>query len=328
MRSIAAVLITLALASLIIVSSSGTFVSFEAAREVRIQVVPHEEEYIGFLCRDGYAAVVEVTANSETDFDALTVRNYLTGNRDVTILLYPDYSGLPGNAEMFVETEDGAPRIIASEDEYTFFGNVTVGDVAPGEYIVPMDMYAEWNDGDASITPCPIKLVVKDGPNIEKTLLSGNTTDIPMKTYQEWVFQIKVTNPTDEDITVTVKDTIPAEFNVSLARTAASAGTYEFRAANSGHNHHGGHAHPATKLEWNVTIPAGGSEHMNVTIFTRVNHGCQQEFTSCGEYNLNDGATLVEYGITSNPLTVSVACDGCGNCCDCDHHEGKCACGG
>ena len=322
MRSIAAVLIMLALASIIIVGSSGTFVSFAGTREVKVQVVPHGEGYIGFSCEDGYAAVVEVTANSRTDFDALTIRNYLTGNRDVTARLYPDYSGLPGEVDMFVETEDGAFRTIAPEEEYTFFGNVTVGDVVAGEYMIPVEMYAEWDDGDASMTPCPIKLIVTDGPSIEKILLSGNTSGIPMKTYQEWVFQINVSNPTGEEVTVTVRDTIPAEFNVSPGGSDSSTGTYRFWAANTGH---GGHARPITEMEWNVTIPAGGSEHLNVTIFTRVNHGCQQEFTSCGDYNLNDGATIVEYEITSNPLVVNVACDGCNNC---DHDKGTCDCHG
>ncbi|WP_193432405.1 hypothetical protein [Thermococcus sp. 5-4] len=346
MKALFSIIITLALASLILVGSSGTFVSFEASREVKVQVVPHENEYLGFDCEDGHAAVVEVSANSETDFDALTVRNYLNELKDVWIRLAPDYSGLPGNVDMSIETDDGTERRIASGDEYTFIGHVSVSDVVPGEYIIPVTMYAHWNGGDAVIETCSIKLIVKGGPTIEKTLLYGNTSGIPLKTYQEWVFQILVTNPTGEDLTLTITDTIPAEFNVSLDRTSASAGTYRFWAANDG-NQCGGHcgkkgghhAQPATKMEWNVTIPAGGSAHMNVTIFTRTKNNCHcggghVGFTSCGEYNLNEGATIVQYGITSNALVVTVDCcddhDGCchDGCChdDCCQEHDECGC--
>ncbi|ASJ15435.1 hypothetical protein [Thermococcus radiotolerans] len=318
MKALFSIIITLALASLILVGSSGTFVSFEASREVKVQVVPHENEYLGFDCEDGYAAVVEVGPHSETDFDALTVRNYLNEMKNVWIRLDPDYSGLPGNVDMFIETEDGTERMIASEDEYTFAGHVSVSDVVPGEYVIPVTMYARWNGGDAVIETCSIKLIVRGGPTIEKILLHGNTSDIPLKTYQEWVFQILVTNPTGEDLTLTITDTIPAEFNVSLGRTSASAGTYRFWAANEGHqcggHCGGGHAQPATKMEWNVTIPAGGSAHINVTIFTRINNGGQQEFTSCGEYPLNEGAEIKGYDIRSNGINVTVKCDGGNDC--------------
>lgn len=324
MKALFSIIITFALASLILVGSSGTFVNFEASREVKVAVVPHDKEYLGFDCEDGYAAVVEVSPYSETDFDALTVRNYLNEMKDVWISLDPDYSDLPGNAEVFIETEDGAERMIASGDEYTFTGHVNVSDVAPGEYVIPIEMHARWNGGDAVVETCPIKIVVTGDPTIEKILLHGNTSGIPLKTYQEWVFQILVTNPTDDDLTLTITDTIPAEFNVSLGGTSASAGTYRFWAANDGNQcgghcgggHGGNDAQPATKMEWNVTVPAGGSVHMNITVFTRLNPGGQQEFTSCGEYNLNEGATIVQYGITSNALVVSVDC--------CDNHDGCC----
>ncbi|WP_206204313.1 hypothetical protein [Thermococcus sp. LS1] len=324
MKALFSIIITFALASLILVGSSGTFVSFEASREVKATVVPHDKEYLGFDCENGYAAVVEVSPYSETDFDALTARNYLNEMKDVWISLDPDYSDLPGNVDMFIETEDGAERMIASGNEYTFTGHVNVSEVTPGEYIIPITMHARWNGGDAVVETCPIKLIITGGPTIEKILFYGNTTGIPLKMYQEWIFQILVTNPTGEDLILTITDTIPAEFNVSLSETSASSGTYRFWAANDGSQcggycggGHGGHdAQPATKMEWNVTIPAGGSAHINVTVFTRVNPGGQQEFTSCGDYNLNEGATIVQYGITSNALVVTVDC--------CDDHEGCC----
>jgi hypothetical protein len=67
-------------------------------------------------------------------------------------------------------------------------------------------------------------------------------------------------------------------------------------------------------MEWNVTIPAGGSAHINVTIFTRINNGGQQEFTSCGEHLLNEGAEIKGYDIRSNGINVTVKCDGGNDC--------------
>ncbi len=322
----------LVLGALLVVGSSGNFRGYNSTREVAFTVVPHDREYVGFVCEEGYAAVITVDPNSGQDFNALTVMNYLPEDKDVDIALYPDYSGLPGGLSVSIETDDGTPVTLAPGEEYTFLGHVSSGDVEPGEYIIPMDMYATWDGGGASISTCPIKLIVTGRPRIEKILLSGNTSDIPMKTFQKWTFQIVVTNPTGEALDLTITDTIPAEFNVSLPETAASAGSYMFWPANDGGcghcgGHHEGHhgTPPATKMEWNVTVPAGGSEHLNVTIFTRVNGGCQQEFTSCGPHPLNNGAEIKGYGIVSNQLWVSVACNGCcdGSCQDqCSEHGG------
>ncbi|NJE05794.1 hypothetical protein E3E36_06475 [Thermococcus sp. M36] len=316
--------VALILGALLVVGSSGNFNSYNSTRRATVEVVPHDKEYIGFVCDEGYAAVVVVEINSEMDFDALTIMNYLPENKDVDVALYPDYSGLPAGLDVLVETEGGVPVTLAPNEEYTFWGYVNAGDVDPGEYIIPVDIYATWEGGGASISACPIKLIVVSGPQIQKILLSGNTSDIPMETYQEWVFQIVVTNPTGEALELTIIDTIPAEFNVSLAGTSASAGTYMFWPANMGGSHNcGGHqSQPATKMEWNVTVPAGGSEHMNVTIFTRTNGGNHQEFTSCGPYILNEGAEIKGYGIISNSLWVSVACNECcDNCCDGSCHN-------
>ncbi|AFL94960.1 hypothetical protein CL1_0755 [Thermococcus cleftensis] len=298
MRGIIAVLITLTLASLVIVSSSGTFVGFDATREVKVQVVPHEQEYIGLDCEDGYAAVIEVGTNSELDFDALTVRNYLNEMKDVTIRLYPDYSGLPGEVGMFVETENGAVRTLVSEGEYTFFGNVTVGSAEPGEYIVPVDMLATWDGGDASISTCPIKLVITGSPTIEKELLNG-PLELPTHTYAEWTFRITVGNPGEEQ-TLTIKDVIPGEFEIESIDP--SAGTYTVTQTGAAYH-----------ITWGVYLGTGESAHMNVTVYTKLNPAGKQEFTSCGDYILNEGAELVEYGIKSEGITVHATCDG-GDC--------------
>ena len=139
-------------------------------------------------------------------------------------------------------------------------------------------------------------MVILSGPKIRKILLSGNTANVPLKTYQEWVFQIEVKNSGTAQ-NLTIKDVIPGEFDVDLNRTSASKGSYNF-------TRHGKSDH----LEWNVELGPGEGAHMNITISTRwvkTGKGGKWEFTSCGSYNLNEGARIVEYGTVSNSLVVS-----------------------
>jgi len=296
MRKLIPVILLMLLSSLIVIGSSGTFIYFNAEREVKVAVVPHDEEYISFMCYDGYAATVIVDQNSELTFDALTIGNYLNELKTVNIWLDPDYSNLPSGVEMWIESEDGITRSIDSQEYYTFWGNISVGNADPGTYEVPITLYATWDGGDAVIETCSIKVVILSGPKIRKILLSGNTTNIPLKTYQEWVFQIEVKNSGTAQ-NLTIKDVIPGEFDVDLNRTSASKGSYNF-------TRHGKSDH----LEWNVELGPGERAHMNITISTRwVKTGkCGKwEFTSCGSYNLNEGARIVEYGIVSNSLVVS-----------------------
>ena len=300
MRKILGIVFGLFMASLILIGSSGTFVSFNAAREVRVNVVPHGEEYLGFMCEDGYSAVVTVGANEEVDFGALTVRNHLNELKDVVIRLHPDYSGLPENITMFIETEDGGFRVIPSEGEYTFSGNVIAGNVEPGEYVIPVEMVATWDGGDASISTCPIKLIVTGSPTIEKELLSG-PLELPTHTSAQWTFRITITNPGRER-DLTVKDVVPGEFEIdSITPSAGSSSVTQTGAA-----HH---------ITWSVHLGAGESAHLDVTIHTKLNPAGQQEFTSCGEYILNEGAELVGYDVRSNNLTVTATCGGGGNDC-------------
>lgn len=299
MRKILPVILVLLMSSLILIGSSGTFVSFEAGREVKVAVVPHDKEYLAFKCYEGYAGTVIVDKNSNQSFDALTVKNYLNELKDVWIRLDPDYSGLPVDMDVWI---DDIEREIPSGDEYTFLGEVTVGDVPEGEYIVPITFYARWNGGDAVVETCPLRIIVVGGPTIEKILLEGNTT-VPAHTYEEWKVRILVTND-GLARNLTVKDTIPNEFDVDQGRTSASTGTYEFVTGNG-----------ATKLTWNVSLEAGESAYLDMLIYTKKNPAGNQEFTSCGEYPLNDGATIKGLDIRSNSIVVeATGCDN-GNCC-------------
>lgn len=299
MKALFSVIITFALASLILIGSSGTFVSFEASREVRVQVVPHEREYIGFDCEDNYSAVVEVGVNSGTDFDALTIRNYLNELKDVWVWLNPDYSELPSGVEMTVESEDGVERMIASGEEYTFAGHVDVGNVEPGEYTIPVTIYARWIGGDAVIASCPIKLIIRGGPTIKKELISGDL-EVPTHTYEQWTFRITVTSP-DIARNLTVRDVIPGEFDIDSI--VPSEGT--FTVTQTGAAHH---------ITWEVELEANGSASLDVTIHTKLNPAGKQEFTSCGEYPLNEGAEIVGYDIRSNGINVTAKCESEGDC--------------
>ncbi|WP_456321400.1 hypothetical protein [Palaeococcus sp. (in: euryarchaeotes)] len=305
MRKILPIILVLALSSLILIGSSGTFVYFEAGREVKVAVVPHDKEYLAFTCYEGYAATVVVDKNSSKSFGALTVKNYLNELKEVWIRLDPDYSDLPGDMEVWIESEDGIEREIASGDSYTFMGDINVGDVPEGEYVVPITFYARWNGGDAVVETCPLRIIVVGGPTIEKILLEGNTT-VPVHTYEEWKVRILVTND-GLARNLTIEDTIPNEFDVDLGRTSASAGTYEFVAMGNGNG--------ATKLTWNVSLEAGESAYLDMLIYTKKNPAGKQEFTSCGRYPLNDGATIKGFDIRSNSLVVqAVGCDD-GKCC-------------
>lgn len=309
------VLVFLMGGAFLIVGSSGNFREYSSSRAASVMVVSHEDEYVGFNCSDGEIASVTVLNGGEgNDFDVMTLENQLITNEYVSITLEPAYSYVPAGVYLDVESGTGTPVDIAPGDSHTFGGHVTASSATPGEYYVSVTIYATWDGGGAVIESCPVKITVLDDPRITKTLLSGNTSDIPLKTYQVWTFQIEVSNPTDNDLNLMVRDTIPAEFNVSISGVSASSGTYSFWAANQGNgngngNSQNGNSHPATKMKWEVLVPAGGSEHINVTIFTRVNNGNQQEFTSCGTYSLNDGgATIDGYPGRSNGIEVSVAC--------------------
>ncbi len=295
MKEIFSVIIVFLLASVMLIGSSGTFVQFTAERGLRMNVTSHDNEYMAFSCIGNYSNTVMLERNSTTAFNALTVFNYLNELQMTWVTLSPDYSGLPAEVTMWIETENGSQIAINPESSYTFSGSVSVGDVPVGEYVIPIQMFAYWASGDASVSTCPLRLIVVDGPTIEKILLEGNTT-VPTHTYEEWKIRILVTNGGIAR-NLTVKDTIPNEFDVDLNRTDASTGSYEFATGNG-----------ATKLTWNVSLEAGESAYLDMLVYTEENPAGKQEFTSCGRYALNDGAEITELGIKSNSLEVEATC--------------------
>ncbi len=283
---------------LLVVGSSGNFQGYSSVRDVSVDIVPHDQEYVGFRCNDGYAAVVTVGQNSTENFGALTVMNYLPGNHEVAVAVEPDYSLLPTGLDVEVETENGGSAVLSPGEERTLIGRVTAGNVSPGTYIIPLGLYASWDGGSASLSPCPIKVIVRGDPKIEKTLIFGNAT-VERGARGPWTFRITVTNPTSEPLELTVTDFISTDFRIVPCGIRASSGSYFLAPSGCG-------CRRGTRLVWYVRVPAGGSEHIDVTV--RAGH-CG---LSCGTHTLNSGARIEGYGIVSNGLNVRAVCNGTG----------------
>ncbi len=303
MRKMIVTVFGLLVALLIIIGSSGTFVGLNAIREVRMNVVSHSGEYLGAVCEKGYSAVVTVDSNGEVEFNALTLRNHLNDMGTVWVSLYPDYSSLPDNVKVHLETEDGGERGIYPGSGYTFTGHVSLSAAGPGEYTVPISVYARWNGGDALLVTCPVRLVVVGGPTIKKELLSGES-EVPAHAPLHWTFRITVSSP-GVARNLSVRDVIPGEFDVDSL--TLSAGNYSL--VQSGGSHH---------ILWRVDLAPGESGYMDVTVHTKLNPAGNQEFTECGsDYLLNEGAEIRGYGVKSGNISVHTVCPGSG---DCDLH--------
>lgn len=52
MKALFSIIVTFTLAALVLMGSSGTFVGLNASRDVKVAVVPHDNEYLGFDCED------------------------------------------------------------------------------------------------------------------------------------------------------------------------------------------------------------------------------------------------------------------------------------
>ncbi len=290
MKKILSVILLFLLASLMIIGSSGTFVQFTTDREVHINVVPHDNEYLAFTCHGNYSNTVIIEKNSNTTFDALKVSNYLNSPHTVWITLSPDYSQLPADVTMWIETEDDSEIAINPQNSYIFTGNVSVGDAPAGEYEIPILMKAYWDSGDAKVSTCPLKLIITNGPSIEKTLISGEET-VPANTPQEWTFRITVTNDIVER-DLTIHDIIPHGFTVTAV--IPSGGAYSLTPISDG-----------TELEWNVTLNPNESAYIDVTIKTTG--------LSCGKHVLNEGAEIQGSNKKSESINITAIC--CSSCC-------------
>ncbi|NJE09198.1 hypothetical protein E3E31_11835 [Thermococcus sp. M39] len=299
-----AVFLILLASSMILIGSSGNFRNYESQRGVWVNIAQGNESYIAYFCTvSGYSNVVTVEQGESLSFDALTIKNQLGETLEAWI--EGDYSGLPSGVN--VNLESGSV-ILFDLEEYSFEGNVSAAsDVPVGSYEVPIMLYGDWDNGDAEISVCPLKInVIEPRVVLTKILISGNTT-VPIKTNQSWTMRIEITNHGPEE-EFTIKDVIPAEFEVDLNQTSATDGNYTFVKQGGGNM---GSIH----MTWVVTVGQGESEHIDITIYTKLNPAGQQEFTEPGFYNLNDGAELVGYDIKTPAIVVEAVEDEDDQCC-------------
>lgn len=266
----------------LIVGSSGNFRAYTAKRNAEFDIVSGNDSYIGCRCLQW---PISVNAGSSVEFTALTVENRM--DRPITFHVEGDYSALP---EGISGSVDGSVYTLEPGDSAPIMGTFSAdGYVGDGAYEVPLTVYADWDGGSAKIETCSMNVTSIGGPTIKKELLSGDT-EVPLYTYQQWVFRITVTNH-GAARNLTIKDVVGGEFEIDSI--SPSAGNYTV-------NQHGASTH----ILWDVELSAGGSAYLDVTVHTKINPAGKQEFTSCGTYSLNDGAEILGYGIVSNGILI------------------------
>lgn len=296
-----------------IVGFSGNFREYLLFRVVSVMVVFYEDGYVGFNCLDGEIVLVIVLNGEGKDFDVMMLENQFIINEYVSIILELVYCYVLVGMYLDVESGMGILVDIVFGDLYIFGGYVVVSLVIFGEYYVLVMIYVIWDGGGVVIESCFVKIIVFDDLRIMKILFLGNMSDIFLKIYQEWMFQIEVFNLIDNDLNLMVRDIILVEFNVSFLEVLVSLGMYSFWVVNQGNgngngNLQNGNFYFVIKMKWKVLVLVGGSEYINVMIFIRVNNGNQQEFILCGIYLFNDGVIIDGYLGRSNGIEVSVVC--------------------
>ncbi|QDA30689.1 hypothetical protein FH039_02355 [Thermococcus indicus] len=274
--------------ALLIIGSSGNFRTYTSDREAWVKVVSGDDSYIAYRCIEN---PLIIDAGSSVEFVAVTVENKM--NTQISVHIAADFSNLPVGA---VGNVEDTIKILNPGEIAQFRGNIESAPFASGgPYEIPVVVYAEWDGGDARIEACSINVTFSGGPTIEKELISGDT-EVPAHTYQEWTFRIRVTNPGIAR-NLTIKDAVKGEFEID----SITPSTGSYTVTQTGAAHH---------IVWNIELNAGETAYMDVTIHTKLNPAGKQEFTSCGDYILNDGAEIVGYNVTSNGIVVRATCEG------------------
>lgn len=129
-----------------------------------------------------------------------------------------------------------------------------------------------------------IKIAEAVTPNIEK--LPDGTFKVPNHQYAEWRITIQVAsdNPIDN---VIVTDNFGGEFGVESPPIYISTGTAEI-------TYQG--ASQKAFLTWTLGNNFSGIATLILKVYTDINPGGQQEFTSAKRHTLNSGAVL-KYGV-------------------------------
>lgn len=117
-------------------------------------------------------------------------------------------------------------------------------------------------------------------PNIEK--LPDGTFMVPNHQYAEWRIKIEVTSDSPID-SVVIEDNFGGEFGVESPPIYISAGTAEIT--------YQGMTQKAF-LTWTLGNNFSGTATLILKVYTDINPGGQQEFTSAKRHTLNSGAVL------------------------------------
>ncbi len=268
-RLICGLIVVLSLTMLL--GSSGNLREFYGGRNVIVNISYNNSSYVAFACP-------EITFHLQDGDDAGVI--VLTNNigKDADFYLYSD-------SDMLVFSN---PTHLANRETKRISATYNGG---YGDYEIPLRIHAEWDGGSADIDGCNVHVVCYP-VELEKVLLSGNMS-VKTHTLEYWTFRITLKNYGSGD-NFTVRDTIPAEFNVSSVYPSSGTYTVESGSGNMG----------STKLNWYVHVGSGEEEYIDVTVYTRLNPAGKQEFTSPGDYNLNDGAEIVGLSVKSSDIVV------------------------
>lgn len=143
-----------------------------------------------------------------------------------------------------------------------------------------------------------------DAPPICIHKYNYGPTVVPMNTNIQWLISIEIYTPVDIQNAV-VTDRLGAELEIDLPFPHdITQGTASYTTIGESNK---------VFLTWNVgNLAAGTYAWLQFYISTDKNPAGKQEYTSCGCYYINSGATMkyyymgVKYSMTSNQLLVSV----------------------
>jgi len=262
---------TLAVSLMLIAGSSGNFKVYGGDREAFLHISDNGSSYIAFSCPKGSYFV-----NYGDSIHVITVKN----NLDEGIEVYINSDG---------DIQFNNPTTLFSGESMAINGTFTGGE---GEHSMSITVYAVWANGSATVEGCSIT-VSNQGVELEKFLIAGNES---VKTNEKmfWTFRISLTNHGVLE-NFTVKDTIPAEFEVVSVET--SAGSYTLKQSGNGEM-------GVTKLTW--VVETDKTEYIDVNVSTKLNPAGKQEFTSSGLHYLNSGAKLSKHEVVSNGIIINV----------------------
>lgn len=127
-----------------------------------------------------------------------------------------------------------------------------------------------------------------DGVTLGKKIICDTpTSGLQLYTYYEWLVQITVHNLNSFPITdVTLKDRFGAEFGVDIVEYSGGSGGAAPVLSTIG-------ASAKVFLDWYIgTLGPDESAVIKLHVYTDINPGGNQEFTSCDCYEMNSGAVV------------------------------------